>query len=1026
MKKEVIFEIAQRKLVDLRQIDGSNILRGKYQINGSVAAIYYLDYSESMIAIDQIQDFQEKYISSDYYNNPGFLQWNYYLLFIRDSFDEQIKKEIEQNDIYSRKFILSPNEFESFFKHERFQGVVQQDIVIKWKEMLRSVNLHEVMSRNTPYSTAIERFINGEATNDLGSFPDRQTNPSSDQITKQHINQLELKGYRPFPIKRVFEFSSVNLIHGVNGTGKTSLLEAIELVLCGRSSRYGQPKEKEGSIAIGFKGGFVDTFTPRDNTKYQLRDSNWYNNVYKQRNYLTDSFNRYNYFNAEAAYKLNTEKLSDYRKLLEAIALGKEFSFLSERLEGFRSRLRDVDSNLTKTSIELKTKIAEAIKQRALANEAKNLLGLEGKLREFLKSMQWNEDEINGFAVDGSSFETSMSRVQTLLNKLNRTESVLRISNFSDLVSLNDEIHKSIDKAASLIRLLKENESTKVITEKEMEGLEFIASLFSNIARYYTERESFRLIGLNSRIQQMQKSLEKSNKLADQSDLIEWTSIPEHKIKFENLETQSRQAIKSLTAEQQTLSRQLSSMKDGLNQLNKIESEIKALGRDFIIKNPTAHECPLCSAPYPYQELSRRIHEVKFGIENNSGITLAEDRLNDINTQVTFYKDQLTHLSAIGEIAHIAYNDSRYRQENIESIKSAIQISINSAFQLSENIQEELIFEQNMKILNLTERQLNDLIKSLTEFYPSFDSITATDSSINGIIEELTAKIAASKDKISSIEVIIANSKNEIAILCASQGIVERNERIIDILTSKKQLIQSSITCFEELRNFIAIDQQAPFFQIQLRIQQAEDLYKNYLGAKKESERKNFLETIITESQASLDQISPKLQHVQEGLAVIDQILFSTEKGQLLREFFQNNDNQIQDIFRRIHTPRELNSVHFFSDDNDDIMITRTNGTTSELNEISSGQRSALALAIFLTLNRKLNSGPNLLLFDDPVAFVDDLNVLSFLDYLREIVTNDNRQLFFSTASKKLAGFFEKKFGFLKSANEFNYISLTR
>ena len=81
--------------------------------------------------------------------------------------------------------------------------------------------------------------------------------------------------------------------------------------------------------------------------------------------------------------------------------------------------------------------------------------------------------------------------------------------------------------------------------------------------------------------------------------------------------------------------------------------------------------------------------------------------------------------------------------------------------------------------------------------------------------------------------------------------------------------------------------------------------------------------------------------------------------------------------------------------------------------KISTGQRSALALSIFLALNKKLKRGPNVLLFDDPVTYIDDLNILSFLDYLRELVIQENRQLYFVTANQKLGGLFQKKFAFL-------------
>jgi ABC-type lipoprotein export system ATPase subunit len=60
-----------------------------------------------------------------------------------------------------------------------------------------------------------------------------------------------------------------------------------------------------------------------------------------------------------------------------------------------------------------------------------------------------------------------------------------------------------------------------------------------------------------------------------------------------------------------------------------------------------------------------------------------------------------------------------------------------------------------------------------------------------------------------------------------------------------------------------------------------------------------------------------------------------------------------------------------------------------------------------------LKTAPPVLLIDDPIAHVDDLNALSFLDYLREVVLAGGRQIIFATANEKLATLFERKFDFL-------------
>ena len=92
-----------------------------------------------------------------------------------------------------------------------------------------------------------------------------------------------------------------------------------------------------------------------------------------------------------------------------------------------------------------------------------------------------------------------------------------------------------------------------------------------------------------------------------------------------------------------------------------------------------------------------------------------------------------------------------------------------------------------------------------------------------------------------------------------------------------------------------------------------------------------------------------------------------------------------------------------------------------KLDEISSGQRAAFALSLFLALNSRATRGPPIMLIDDPVAHVDDLNTLSFLDYLRDLAATGERQIFFATADEKLAALFTHKFSFLGEQNFKSY-----
>jgi len=128
-----------------------------------------------------------------------------------------------------------------------------------------------------------------------------------------------------------------------------------------------------------------------------------------------------------------------------------------------------------------------------------------------------------------------------------------------------------------------------------------------------------------------------------------------------------------------------------------------------------------------------------------------------------------------------------------------------------------------------------------------------------------------------------------------------------------------------------------------------------------------------------------------------------------VKSALRQNRIGIERIFSRIHSPAEFCGLG----SNLTELVRRVDHKKVTLKEISTGQRAAFALSIFLAQNAQLMMGPPVIMIDDPIAHVDDLNSLSFLDYLRDIALTGRRQIFFTTASDKLATLFERKFDFL-------------
>ena len=191
MNEDKIRKIVFQKLHQVEKVKGfDNVLRGISKYKNSTLAVYYLDYSNYNIELEDLNSYQEKMLSSDYYNIAGSIQWNYYLLFIRDKIQIENKKEIEKDDIYSRKYVLLPDELEKFFKYEKTKDEIKTDIVIQWKERLRKAGLQDVYGKKY-YTESINEYINGKVDS-KDTQVEYLTNVDK-KTTIHHINHLSLK-----------------------------------------------------------------------------------------------------------------------------------------------------------------------------------------------------------------------------------------------------------------------------------------------------------------------------------------------------------------------------------------------------------------------------------------------------------------------------------------------------------------------------------------------------------------------------------------------------------------------------------------------------------------------------------------------------------------------------------------------------------------------------------------------------------------------------------------------------------------
>jgi hypothetical protein len=129
-------------------------------------AIVYVDNKGESLNSD-VNDFATKEMISDYYQNRGFLQWNFYLIIPKEFVNKSDIKIIEENDIYTRKFVIEKDMIDSFIK-ERFPELNEKKgtiALIKGKNYKDGRKKAKKFDHNNPITFMFEGWYRNESLN---------------------------------------------------------------------------------------------------------------------------------------------------------------------------------------------------------------------------------------------------------------------------------------------------------------------------------------------------------------------------------------------------------------------------------------------------------------------------------------------------------------------------------------------------------------------------------------------------------------------------------------------------------------------------------------------------------------------------------------------------------------------------------------------------------------------------------------------------------------------------------------------
>jgi len=934
---------------------------------------------------------------------------------IEGQVDAGIRTLVERDRKYARKFLVNEQELVSALTPPKFQvaeGVVDASIFSTWTERLAEANLEYVIFNNDSLPQRIKRI---EA--DYGHKELKRPSAATIRQTTAppFISNIVLNDYRACPVKRTFDFGSVTLITGPNGTGKTSLLEALELLYCGTNKR--NPKSRARyALTATFRNGNSESAKNGLPSTSDLRNRNlaWYGQTDIRTNTLYQSFSKYNFLDTDAAVGLADSK-ADFEEDLSKLLVGPEASKTWREIERTNGELEKTLKELTSVEQQVRLELGSVERQLAAASSVpKESDALLTTLDKQLNSAGWvfpREDLseqvpvlISVFAVYGPLVEEALvfDWVESPLTiKKLRQFSIKSRKDISDL----DSESKAAEAIAAEIRT---NELLiKDLNRKEKD----IGELSIYLENGFEEKEK-RLVRVRTLLQDSRRLWAVLSIKAPDIEKIPALTAPLSEFHENNLKEREQTEV-AFDASRKLLEDFIQLR----NQAQSLAQQLRDIASQVISTREDRDICPLCHAEYRAGELEERIYQdVDDHLEAESGALREAVR----NREAAFEKASQS-VSFSKRLLQVPIHVGMDTDTELRLVKEKL-IELNNQNETlkSEYYNAESEF-QSLQDMGLTRDRYEILVTSVfageTVPYPSTSRL---DNLLTQLAEERQiASLSAEKltkdlsDKLAEISKILDKEHQTL----------RGYQRSIAQLQDRCDQVQSIVKRFDSSCEELTLPEDEPLFEIHTTIKLIRKILSEVQLSITNEEKANVIAAEASERKEEIKQqlagLEPRIKRLREANDVFNDILEKLSLAGAMEAALEKNKAAIEEIFRRIHSPAEFSRL------SDMTTLVRKNGEIAKLQQISTGQRAAFALSLFLAQNAQLRTAPPIMLIDDPIAHVDDLNCLSFLDYLREVALSGERQIVFATANEKIASLFERKFDFL-GETEFRRHRLSR
>lgn len=1009
---------------DVEQV-GDSVVRLTRKSADRAFAVYYIDISADLPNTPEaLTRYQDRIIGRHYFDGSKSLQWSNYLYFVvsdEQSHSSAVLKArdfIEGDRTYARKFVVAERDLNAAIQTPMLLATSSPqpaaNILPVWTEKLAEVGVDNAILSETslPNRLAIIESSVKAST----SKPIKRVQPIP-SVGLPFLQSLELAKFRGFPIQRTFHFGTVNLVVGANASGKTSLLEAIELLYCGRNKRTPDAAEDYTLLADYRDGGNEQATRARPLKLFRNRNLNWYGQSEVKTNNLYMSFGQFNFLDTDAAVGLaeSTATLEDdLSKLLigpEASKAWREIERLHDALAARLKELRPLRVQIHQEMEAIKSQLKDA---SSVKRESDSILV---RLKEMLKRLGWD--------LPAQDEGVSLERLVEMLSELGALAGqAVALDRIASPVSLNGLKQFSED-ASRIDRQVDEGMRKLEGLRKEQRRLADLQRRYQETRKAATELGRIVDAGVPTREAELGKQ---QNAVIIQSRHL--SGFDEKMLR--NFDESLREltvaeivsaATSRLSTAQNTLTLSKAEYEKFTAQRNhslKLAQQLRDLASQLIQNSSDQDECPLCHTRFEPGELSRHI---LLGVDERIEAR-AQEQITEIRRceeELGAATDSERAVSWLGQFCQRTnLVDSISLKEALAQVESGRAI-LETAQRRSEELKSESLTYSSQ---GLSAARLNQIVDDLRSTghvvspmtIEAVDRLLATiDQDLSKTAESLEAQRTEADLLQRGIEGTLGTGETDLADLRNALSRIRESQVVADSHLKKLSDFFKTLPWPGDRPLSDLVVESEAVRKVAAEFQSAIGKERQAVAIFAESDkRKATLDSQLTK-------LDPRIARFEQVFETLDIIRRKHSLTGAMESALEQNRTGIEAIFSRIHAPAEFSGLgsHFTT------LVRSNGGNEVSLGEISTGQRAAFALSIFLAQNLQLRAAPPLLLIDDPIAHVDDLNSLSFLDYLREIALAGNRQIIFATASSKLATLFERKFDFLGD-DQFRRIDLRR